>query len=626
MTSKITLESSIKTANDAYFNNISTARVSDEVYDRWKLELSKIDPTNELLDQVGAEPKEQQNKTVLPFWMGSMDKKTDERSISKFIETHRGPFVVSDKLDGVSALFVYNKRPDKRQLYTRGNGSVGQNISKTLLPLLKFPVSLDDECAVRGELIVSKQDFQMILKKKSFANPRNMVSGIVNSKLPDVNVAKYVRFVSYAVYHPRLDMKEQFSFLKRNHFETVQFDMAQSCSYSQLGERIQTRNAESLYEIDGLIVSSLPFENNSVGNPIHSFAFKSSSGQDFAIVTITRIEWHVSKDGLIKPVLIFPSVALNGVEIHRCTGFNAKYIVTNKLGAGAKIKLIRAGLVIPHCDSVVSASTTGQADLPDISFDWTLTGVDIKLVENTPELKLRLLLYFCERMSIVGLGKGVIKKLFEGGIDNPQKLFNVSEEELLKLPGFQKVSAGKIVSSIATAVLSAKDKCLVYMIASNSFGQGFGENKLRLITTAFPEIANPKSDFIPNMLDLKSIHGISSVTADSFLVGLAAWRRFMRKYKFVCSAQHIVSPLSVEHTSRFGGKNMVFTGIRDKILEGKLIMVGARIQDNITKDTDFLITKDEVDKETRKIQKAKEQGVTVMKMSELRMVCEANCQ
>lgn len=618
------LETAISNANDAYYNNVESAQVEDSVYDSWKEQLLKIDPNNKLLLQIGADPLQCTNKTPLPYWMGSMDKKTDERSITRFLDKNDGPFVVSDKLDGVSALYVY--RTDGPRLYTRGNGSVGQDITKTLMPLLRFPIMNSTKSfafAIRGELIVSRLDFEDIIKQRVSANPRNMVSGIVNSKQPDPKLVKYVKFVAYAVFEPEMEMKEQLMFLQRHHFDTVAFSSFKSISFDQLGDLLIDRRKASAYEIDGLIVSTKNFERVEKGNPVNAFAFKTTIGQDFAIVTVEKIEWHISKDGLIKPVLVFPSVLLNGVEIHRCTGFNAKYVVSNRLGVGAQIKLIRAGLVIPHCESVVKESTSGRADLPDSSFEWTITGVDIRMVESSPELKLRVLQHFCEKMSIVGLGPAVVKKLFDGRIDNPQKVVSVTEDELCKLPGFKDASAAKLVNAIATAISIARNKCLVYMVASNSFGQGFGENKLSLFIGAFPEVANPNSDYLPSMREMLSINGISTITAEAFLTGLGGWRKFMRKNKLVCTnvterESRVGSRVENQSMSKYSGKYVVFTGIRDKELERQLVQVGATIQSGVTKDTNFLVTKDDMGKSTGKIEKAMEYGVTVLNISQFR--------
>ena len=128
--------------------------------------------------------------------MPSMDKVKPD-SLSKWLTTYKGPYVVSAKLDGVSALFVQNTEGNK--LYTRGNGSVGQDISH-LIPYIKtLPSStVSEDRVVRGELIIRDSDFEEQFSKDK-ANARNMVSGLVTRKTVQKTAMEYVHFVVYEV-------------------------------------------------------------------------------------------------------------------------------------------------------------------------------------------------------------------------------------------------------------------------------------------------------------------------------------------------------------------------------------------------------------------------------------------
>lgn len=624
------LEILIDHANTSYHNAQSV--MPDYVYDSLLDRLRQLDPNNALVgSKVGAEPTI--NKTRLPFFMGSMDKKSDAQSISRFVERKDGPFVVSDKLDGVSALYVVNKGMAK--MYTRGDGSVGQDITSTLMPHLDLPAMTTKKSqtfAIRGELIVSRKDFMAVVKDKAVANPRNFVSGLVNAKRPDTKFVKHLRFVAYAVYEPELDMADQLSYMHKHGFETVWHTSVNAISYANLIELLNSRRKASDFEIDGLIISTLEFTATDRGNPTNAFAFKTALGQDFAIVTLSDIEWHISKDGVFKPTLVFEPVNLNGVEIRRCTGFNARYIVNGRLGVGAKIRLIRAGLVIPHCESVISPSTSGKPLMPGDDYAWNASNVDIVMTESegkgSNDLKLRVLQHFVEKLSISGMGKGVTKRLFDGSIDDPYKVLHVTHDQLLNIQGFKDTSAHKLLISISEATRIASGSCVTYMIASNSFGKGFGDRKLSLFIEAIPEVTNPKSSFMPTMSQMTNIGGISNISAEAFMDGLKAWRVYMRKYKLDCTDRSTgqstpTAPSTPQGTQtvgkdlhRFRGKNFVFTKIRDRVLEKELIEVGAIIQENVTKKTDFLVTKDSGD-QTGKVVKAREYGVTVITIDHL---------
>ena len=120
---------------------------------------------------------------------------------------------MSCKLDGVSGLYTFNQGLTK--LFTRGNGTVGQDISH-LIPYLKLPSNLDlpfsKDLAIRGEFIMSKHTFLTKYAAK-FANIRNMVAGIINSKTITDAVLD-LEFVAYELIEPVLKPSDQISFLK----------------------------------------------------------------------------------------------------------------------------------------------------------------------------------------------------------------------------------------------------------------------------------------------------------------------------------------------------------------------------------------------------------------------------
>ena len=143
------LESVIGYLNDQYYTD-GISLVADEEYDRLKEILAKKFGDSKLLDAVGAKVDKQ--KVTLPFFLGSMDKiKPDKNNLEKWLGKYKGKVCISDKLDGISGLIV--KKGGVRGLYTRGDGTIGQDISH-MIPFIQigdFPGL--EEYAVRGELI-----------------------------------------------------------------------------------------------------------------------------------------------------------------------------------------------------------------------------------------------------------------------------------------------------------------------------------------------------------------------------------------------------------------------------------------------------------------------------------------
>ena len=144
-------------ADDSFFNNDNDL-IKDDVYDIIKDYLYKKYPKDNYFKRVGADVK---NKVVLPYYMGSQNKiKDSEEELVKYKAKYTGPYIVSDKLDGVSCLIIYENNIIK--IYTRGNGTEGQDITHILEYINGIPKLVDADIAVRGELIISKSNWDVL--------------------------------------------------------------------------------------------------------------------------------------------------------------------------------------------------------------------------------------------------------------------------------------------------------------------------------------------------------------------------------------------------------------------------------------------------------------------------------
>ena len=165
-------------ADDSFFNG-DNVLIKDDTYDLIKDYVKNKYPKDKYFKRIGADGK---NKVVLPYYMGSQNKiKDSEEELIKYKAKYSGPYIVSDKLDGASCLIIYSKEGIK--IYTRGNGTEGQDITHLLEYINGFPDFKGDYLAVRGELIISKDNWKKLkLDGENGANPRNTVSGAINSK------------------------------------------------------------------------------------------------------------------------------------------------------------------------------------------------------------------------------------------------------------------------------------------------------------------------------------------------------------------------------------------------------------------------------------------------------------
>ena len=548
--------------------------------------------------------------------MGSMDKiKTDEKTLGNWLKKYNGKgYILSDKLDGISALYAVDK-DNKKKLYTRGDGKTGKDISYLINFIKDFPdISNKKSIAIRGELIISKKNFKKIKIEGKVMNVRNIVSGVINSKKPNLDIAKLIRFVSYEVISPiELSAKEQFKYLENNNFNSVYSEYKNNIDIKELSKFLENRRVNSKYDIDGIIVSDNNLHKRNIdGNPKYSFAFKNILTLNRAEVMILKVEWNITKDKYIQPVVIFDGVEIDGVIVKRATGKNAKFIKENNIGPGSKIIIVRRGEVIPHIQEVLSASETGKAQMPEYDYKWNETGVDIMLSSNNNELikesNIKNLENFIVKMEFKGISGGIVKQLYNAGIDNVYKFINIKKEALLKIDGIKEKKANNIISSIKEGLKEVY--CIRLMMASNTFGRGFAIKKIKLIMDNIEDKEFKKK---PKIEDLISIKGIEKKTAEKFINNIDNYLRFLEETKIKCVFEkkgNTDETKSVDKT--FENINVVFTGVRDTELEKRIEYGGGSIKSTITKSVNFLIVKDKNSKDTSKVDKAKKLGIEII--------------
>jgi DNA ligase (NAD+) len=640
------LENFLREANELYRNG--TPIISDEIYDYLIDLLKEKDPSNVFLTEIGAPVVDEKTKAKLPYKMFSLDKiKNEENPLRLWRSKFPGDIVVSDKLDGNSGLlYIKNKNIG---LFTRGDGTIGQNIYY-LAPYIKFFRSekfkdfiLENykEFAVRGEFILSKEDWKIIKAKyPELSNDRNTVAGTLNAKAPNYDILKRIRFVAYEWITAKTFLDEELGpFKPSEHFEFMHklgLEVAESriikakdISLESLSKFLEERRNLGKYVIDGIVVTENEVhERDETGNPKYSFAFKSLATQEQAEVTVIGIEWNISKDGLLKPLVLFPPIELDGVIMRKATGKNAKFIEDNVIGVGSKIIITRAGGVIPDIIGITKASDSGVPGFPQdkTSFVWNDNHVEImvnidKVSNEIQDIwDLKRLVYFFVTLETDGVSEGVVARLFDAGFDTVKKIINIKIEDLLKIEGFKQRSSQKVRFAISEALV--KSSTLRFMKASNMFEGGIGEKKLKLIADVYPDILNKEKRFVPPLDGLLSIPGIALITAENFLSCLPNFWKFAEDNDLLqyIGIAELATPKTVEIASEykdFLSKTFVFSGFRNKTWEEKVGAAGGTVASGVTKKVNYLIVKDKSES-SNKIEKAKELGIPIFDLEEVK--------
>jgi len=626
------LETLYKDANDAYYNT-GDAVLQDAEFDALKAQLKAANPKNAALAAVGAPVRDAGRKVTLPYWMGSLDKiRDDAKAVDKWKTKYPGEVIVSDKLDGNSAMLVIGGIPGAKALYSRGDGQVGQDCSgivkyiKGAAPQVK--------CIVRGEVILSRKAWEKTVKAKGGANARNVTAGVMNAKTPDADVARELEFVAYELMEPKgMSPSDSMKWMEDAGFIVVPHRVWKEAELTMdaLGVELVARRERSPYEVDGIVVAHNEVHRNmKLKNPKHAFAFKSVVTHDEAEVTVVDVEWNVSKDGYMKPTVIFEPVALNGVVIRRATGFNAAYIRANAIGVGARVVIIRSGDVIPKIVRIVTPAPGGPLMPAQGTWEWVVgTGaagaeVDIRAVAGNDvadaAAAASALEYFAKTMEMEFVGRGTVDKLAASGVTSIRDLMKL---DAAALKGFK--MGDKTAERIAASIKTVRERgsCEKWMVASNLFGRGIGVSRIKAIVEVYPEVVAGKA-----IADKKrKVEGVGQKTLDGFFEALPEFMALMKDIGVECKSKAGVAPVGVTagpgpsnaatraasppKNQTMAGQVLVFTGFRDKALQAAVEAKGGHVAASISKKTTLIVASDPNENST-KLQKAREMGIKIV--------------
>lgn len=492
-------EECIKVAKEYYYNKNSL--IDDDIYDLLEEIFQEKYPTENI--EVGIIPEIK--KVTLPYEMYSMNKiKNDSTKLKGFFQKYIGNFVVSDKLDGVSALYINNST--EKKLYTRGNGKIGQDISN-LLPFLKLPKSPD--CVIRGELIITKEKFKKY--QESYSTGRNFVSSMVNSKNRNSEYICDIDLVFYEVINPILTPIQQMNWIQTNNYLFSPYyllSFSNSVNNEYLKNELLKRKEESIYEIDGIIITHNNIYPRISKNPPHAFAYKTEMDYQIVKTEVVDIEWNVSKDGLLKPKIRLIPIQINNINIEYVSGYNGFYIESNKIGKGCKVEIIRSGDVIPVIRSILSPAE--ECIFPQEEYEWDDNHVELKLKnkEENKDFLLKEIVHFFKGLKIEKLGANHINKLYENEYDTIEKILLMTEEDIKNLKNISFKTSSYFYEKINNRI---KDITLLELSCLlNIFGRGFSIKKIESIHKLYPLLFDFQININIKLLALENIKNTKS--------------------------------------------------------------------------------------------------------------------
>ena len=613
---------------------------------------------NTKFEDIGSSPE---TKIKLPYPIPSQNKikgKNAEEDLTKWINKQNDSlnqnYIVEEKIDGVSLFYISNS--EGKKLYTRGDGEYGED--KTyLLEFLKFP-EVDYDIIIRGELALRNDIFEEYVKeqkdkgnKNKLKKSRNIVTGVVNSLETsfDEDLLSKLTFYAFQLFTDEdLTHSQQLRQLKKMGF-TVPYNKKftrDELTVTNLENLLKERKCipldlnlnefaenddndspeikcvKSEVDIDGLIITvnevqHLPEENK---NPTNAISFKLDTTK---VAIVENIIWNIkSKDGYITPVVYINPLELLGSDIHKLSGHNAKFIISKKIGKGAKLLMTLGGDIIPTILNVIKKSRSKDLIYPDLEDDeYSWNDNEVKFVLNNPGtnpfVRKARIKYFSEHLKIEGLGPATINTLFDSGYDSLDKIFRMKANEISNLDRLAETSALSLCLNIKSSLTNVMLNKI--MTATCIFGEGLAEGRIGSILTGLEiDTFEKLKEF--NELDeddkiqqLQTIQGIKKL-AYQFSENLNEFIEWFDNNKEVIT----LYKKAEKKIGKYTNKIIVMSDLKDKkSWANKLESLGATIETNVTKRTNLLIVGSS--EETDKVKKAKKYAIEIIHINNLKL-------
>lgn len=602
-----TLISRLTAANNAYRNG-QTLLMTDDEYDAGLEQLKKVQPNHPLLTQVRAAPSGDKAKVVrMPFYLGSLDKAKTAEELGKWTAKHKGSYVVSEKLDGISGLW----NPNTHKLYLSGDDNMGVDVSAWLAYVSLSPKTLDtipEGVWIRGELIMPRS---LVPQGKL---GRSIINGIFHHKQPNPAEARKVRFVGYEIIgmDPYLTVQQQMAWLDIWQVWTPWLvNQRELSSADTLSNILMVRRTDSEYDMDGLVIKT----NNPIvprvlkGNPKDAVAWKPPNGES-KITKVILVEWNASATGKLVPRVQIEPVHLGGSTIQYVTGVNARRVVDWKIGPGAHVIIRKGGDVIPLIESVEVPAAISYP--PDGTWEWdgppeTAINIIQKVADSTTLVSQYMKMV--KHLDWPNVGPAVMKAVVEAGYTTVPLLRKASEADLKKLLG--PVKGSNLYNCIQNGWSKASEIDL--FVASPIRPDGIGSTRLESLVAHEPDF---KAWSKPGLTAPK---GWSPDALKEFQQLWVKYEKFRKEeWSFIPYPVPLVTkPLAQTQVVK---GSVVFSGVRDAELEATLEKKGYKTSDTVKADTKAVLIADKEDPQSYssgKTDKAKKiSGCLILRKSE----------
>ena len=540
-------------------------------------------------------------------------------------------YICELKIDGLSISLTYEQGIFVAGA-TRGDGSIGENITENLKRVKDIPLSLSEkiDITVRGECYMPRASFDQVNQSRQengepeFANPRNAAAGTLRQLDTGVVAKRNLATFLYQEASPSTrDSQEKV--LK--HLEQLGFVVNQrrllAHSMDEVWAFIQEIGQERdqlPYDIDGIVikVNDLAGQEQlgfTVKAPKWAVAYKFPAEEKEA--KLLSVDWTVGRTGVVTPTANLTPVQLAGTTVSRATLHNVDYIAEKDIRKDDTVIVYKAGDIIPAVLRVVESKRVSEEKL---DIPTNCPSCESKLLHFEDEVALRCinprcpaqikegLIHFASRdaMNISGLGPSIVEKLFAANlVKDVADIYRLTVEDFLLLDGIKEKSAQKLYEAIQASKENSAEKLL--------FGLGIrhvGSKASQLLLQHFHSIetlaqANPE--------EVASIESLGSVIAQSLQTYFATEGSKILLRELKESGVNLdYKGQTVAADAALSGLTVVLTGKLERLnrseAKNKLESLGAKVTGSVSKKTDLVVAG--VDAGS-KLQKAQELGIEI---------------
>ena len=617
--------------------------VSDSEYDRLYRELVELEtayPDQVLADspthRVGGKVLDGFEKYSHQYPLYSLQDAFSREELEAFDarvrkEVAHPTYICELKIDGLSISLTYEKGILVAGA-TRGDGSIGENITENLKRVKDIPLILPEELdiTVRGECYMPRASFDQVNQARQengepeFANPRNAAAGTLR-QLDTAVVAK--RNLATFLYQEASPSTRDSQEKVLKHLEQLGFVVNPKRilaeNIDEIWDFIQEvgQERENLpYDIDGVVikVNDLAGQEElgfTVKAPKWAVAYKFPAEEKEA--QLLSVDWTVGRTGVVTPTANLTPVQLAGTTVSRATLHNVDYIAEKDIRKEDTVIVYKAGDIIPAVLRVVESKRVSEEKL-DIPTNCPSCNSDLLHFEDEVALRcinprcpaqiMEGLIHFASRdaMNITGLGPSIVEKLFAANlVKDVADIYRLQEEDFLLLEGVKEKSAGKLYHAIQASKENSAEKLL--------FGLGIrhvGSKASQLLLQHFHSIENLAQADPEEVASIESLGGVIAKSLQTYFATEGS--EILLRELTEAGVNLDYKGQTVVADAALSGLTVVLTGKLERLkrseAKSKLESLGAKVTGSVSKKTNLVVAG--VDAGS-KLQKAQELGIEV---------------